>query len=402
VPGRGDRVSPPPTPAPIDAARLAALARELVRIESVNPALEPGGSGELPVAQRLARELAELGLAVEIHEPAPGRATVVTRLRGAGGGRSLMLNSHLDTVGVAGMPEPFSGRIEGGRLHGRGAYDMKGSVAACVAALRSLSEAGITLAGDLVLAAVADEEHASLGTADLIRQVKVDGAIVTEPTSLRLCRAHKGFVWVEIETAGLAAHGSRFDLGVDANLAMGRVLGELSRLERELRDREPHPLVGPPSLHAATLHGGTGLSTYAASCRLQVERRTIPGESADLVVEELRRLVRDAGLGDPRFQAELRVLMVREPFETAAGLPLVTALERSAGVVLGEPPPHVGESFWMDAALLADAGIETVVFGPTGGGAHAADEWVELRSLELLAETLAHTAVAYCGVAAIR
>jgi acetylornithine deacetylase len=387
------------TPAPVDARWLTDLARELVRIESINPEVEEGGSGEGAVARRLAERLEEVGCEVEMHDAAPGRPSVIGRLRGAGGGRSLMLNAHLDTVGVAGMREPFSGEIRDGRLYGRGAYDMKGSVASCVAALRCVSQGSVRLAGDLVIAAVADEEYASLGTSDVLRRIRVDGAIVAEPTTLRICRAHKGFVWAEIETLGRAAHGSRFDLGVDANLAMGRVLTELAVLERDLRGRNGDALVGPPSLHAATLRGGTGLSTYAARSLLQVERRTIPGETVDQVMGELREVIDRARNADPSLQAELRMTMAREPFHAPEDLPLVRALEAAAAANLGSPPPHVGEGFWMDAALLAAAGVQTVVFGPTGAGAHADEEWVEIASLARLAETLASTAVHFCGVA---
>jgi acetylornithine deacetylase len=383
----------------VDRDYLLEFAQQLVRIDSVNPSVEPGGAGESALAAYLAARLADLGLEVGSYEASPGRVSVIARLPGAGGGRSLMLNGHLDTVGIVGMPYPFSGAVRDGRLYGRGSYDMKGSVAACVAAIKTIQDAGIALAGDLILAAVADEEHASLGTTDVISRLTVDGAVVTEPTGLRLCRAHKGFVWVEIETFGRAAHGSRYDLGIDANMAMGRVLGRLSLLEASLRAGSPHPLTGPPSLHAATIRGGTGLSTYAASCVLRVERRTVPGESAEDAVSEIRQILAELGDADPGFRAEVRVLMAREPWETPAEGVLARAVEHSAHHVLKRPPEHAGESFWMDAALLAAAGVETMVIGPTGAGAHAEEEWVEIRSLELLAEILVRTAMEYCGLA---
>ncbi len=155
-----------------------------------------------------------------------------------------MLNAHYDTVGVDEMPEPFSAAVRDGKLYGRGAYDMKGSLAACMTAAKALADAGAPQAGDVLVAAVADEEYGSLGTASVIANVKVDGAIVTEPTSLKICLAHKGYLWIEVETTGRAAHGSRFNEGVDANMRMGRFLGELDQLEQELRARSPHPLVG--------------------------------------------------------------------------------------------------------------------------------------------------------------
>ena len=247
---------------------LETLAR-LVQINSINPSLAAGAPGEREIAGFIAGSLRACGLTAETMEPAPGRSSVVGRLAGTGGGRSLMLNGHCDTVDVRGMDEPFSGALRDGRLYGRGSYDMKGSLAACMAAAKALKDAGIRLRGDLVVAAVADEEYGSLGTSDMLLRLKVDGAIVTEPTALEVCLAHKGYLWIEVAIAGRAAHGSRFELGIDANMKMGSFLAELSRLERDLRLRPPHPLVGPPSLHAALLSGGSGLSTYAASaaCR---------------------------------------------------------------------------------------------------------------------------------------
>ncbi len=380
----------------IDPERLTRTLADLVRIDSINPSLVDGAAGEAEIAAYVARDLEDAGLEVHRHEPEPGRVSTVGVLRGTGGGRSLMLNAHADTVGVDGMADPFSGKVEDGRLYGRGAYDMKGSLAACLAAARCVA-GGERLAGDLVIAAVADEEHASLGTADLLDRYPVDGAIVTEPTELQICRAHKGFVWLEVTTRGRAAHGSRFDLGVDANLAMGRVLHELARLEAELRRRLPHELVGPPSLHAATLAGGSGLSTYAERSTLQIERRTVPGESAEQVEAEVGELLERLRAADPGFEAELTTLLVREPFEVPAGAGIVRELEAASAAALGETPRHAGEHPWMDSALLAGAGVETVVMGPCGAGAHAAEEWVDLDSVHRLAEILVETARRWCG-----
>ncbi|MFQ5689822.1 MAG: ArgE/DapE family deacylase [Gemmatimonadota bacterium] len=381
----------------IDADNLCRTACDLVAIDSVNPRLAPGAGGEAEIAAYVARALGDLGLEVSVHEPEPGRPSVVGRLPGSGGGRSLMLNAHYDTVGVEGMENPFEPILRGRRLYGRGAYDMKGSLAACLAAARALVRAPVELGGDLLVAAVADEEYASLGTRDLIDRYSVNGAIVTEPTGLDVCLAHRGFTWLEVETLGRAAHGSRFREGVDANLRMGRVLAKLEELERELRARPGHPLLGPPSLHAATLRGGTGISTYAARCRLEVERRTVPGESEAQVERELREILEALECEDPTFEASLRVLFSREPFETSRQAPVVRAVRAAARHVLKREPKLVGESPWMDSALLAAAGMDTVVIGPSGGGAHAAEEWVELESVRRLAEILAHAALDYCG-----
>jgi len=369
----------------------------LVRINSINPTLAPGAPGEREIADFIAESLTSIGLTAEIFEPEPGRTTVLGRLAGTGGGRSLMLNAHCDTVDVPGMAEPFSGALRDGKIYGRGSFDMKGSLAAGMAAAKALVDSGVRLRGDLLVAAVADEEYGSLGTADLIRRVQVDGAIVTEPTALEVCLAHKGYLWIEVEVAGRAAHGSRFELGIDANMKMGQFLAKLSLLERNLRSRPPHALVGPPSLHAALLSGGTGLSTYAPSSTVKIERRTVPGETEAQAVAEIQAIVDELAAADPDFHAVVRPFFTRDPFEVAPDAPVVQSLDRAVTRVLGRPPRHIGDTPWMDAALLQAAGVETVVCGAAGAGAHSDVEWVDLESVLRLAEILAETAIEYCG-----
>lgn len=390
-------------PVKIDREHLVDLLRDLVQIDSVNPSLVDGAAGEAEIAAHVAGEMKRAGLEVETRKSAPGRVSVVGRLPGRRPevGRSLMLNAHMDTVGVEGMEAPFSADVRSGRLYGRGAYDMKGALAACMEAARALALSGRRPAGDLVVAAVADEEYASLGTSELVEDGGhlTDGAVVTEPTGLDVCLAHKGFAWMRVVTRGRAAHGSQFDVGVDANLRMGRVMAALDRLEEEVRGRDPHPLVGPPSLHAPLVRGGTGISTYSDRCELKVERRTVPGESAEQVVGEVREIVDRLREEDPGFEAELETLLVRRPFEVEPDARVVRSVDESAKAVLGRRPERTGERPWMDSALLSEAGVETVVIGPTGEGAHAEKEWVELDSVEQLAGILATTALRYCGEA---
>lgn len=380
----------------IDPDRVTDLLARLVRINSINPFFSEGQTNEREIAAFVAEDLRSFGAHVEIREPEPGRTSVLGTLPGQGGGRSLMLYAHMDTVGVGGMPDPFSAEVRDGRMYGRGAYDMKCGLAACLAAARAVAESGIPLAGDLIVLGVADEEVASLGLFDVLTMCRPDAAIVTEPTELDLCRAHKGFIWIEVETEGRAAHGSRFDLGIDANLRMGRFLGRLDGLERELRSRPGHPLVGPPSLHAGTLRGGTAPSIYAASCRLEIERRTIPGETEAGCVAELQALADELSAADPTFRAKIRPFLTRPPFEVAADAPIVETVAEASAAVLGRTPDMVGQTFWMDASLLAEAGVETVVMGAHGTGAHADEEWVDLRSVAQLTEILARAAVAWC------
>jgi len=380
----------------IDRAYCLETLTRLVQINSINPTLAPGAPGEKEIAAYITSSLRAQGIEAEIVEPEPGRTSVLGRVRGTGGGRSLMLNAHVDTVDVQGMADPFSGAIRQGRLYGRGSFDMKGSLAACMTAAKSVRESGSNLRGDVLVAAVADEEYGSLGTRDLLTRVRPNGAIVTEPTALETCLAHKGYLWIRVEVEGRAAHGSRFQLGIDANMKMGAFLHGLAKLEKELRARSPHALVGPPSLHAATLNGGSGLSTYAASSVLQIERRTVPGETAGQAVAEIQAIVDAVSAQDPDFHAAVEAFFVRDPFEVSPGAAIVQTVDRAAAKVRGTAPSHIGDTPWMDAALLQAAGVETVVFGAAGAGAHASEEWVDVESVVQLAEILAVAAMEYC------
>ena len=379
--------------------RTERLLVDLVRIDSTNPALggDGHGAGEREIAAYVADVMHDIGLDVDHWEPAPGRPNVVGILPGAGDGRSLMWNAHMDTVGVEGMDAPFEPTRKHGRLYGRGAQDMKGSLAAQLVAAQNLKASDVPLAGDLLVAAVADEEHKSIGTEALVDRYDVDGAIVTEPTDLQLVRAHKGFVWIDVQTHGRAAHGSRPAEGIDANMHMGRVLSRLEELGRSLSGRQGHALVGPPSLHAGQLRGGSAPSVYAAECRLRMERRTVPGESAEEVLAEVRGILDELSDADEAFEAEAEIAFAREPLDTPADAPIAAATRKGLAHVLDdEPAPDTGASFWTDAALLAEAGTDTVVLGPEGAGLHTTDEWVDLDSVAHLAEVLAHTARRYC------
>lgn len=359
----------------------AGLLADLVSIDSVNPGLAAGGAGEGRIAAFVAGWLEDAGLEVELEEAAPGRPNVIGRARGRGGGRTLLLNGHTDTVGYTGMADPLVPRVEGRRLYGRGACDMKAGLAAIM--LAAAHAARSRPAGDVVVAAVVDEELSSLGSEALAGRVPADAAVVAEPTDLAIGVAHRGFAWLELETAGRAAHGSRPDLGEDAIVAMGPVLTGLEDLDRELRARTPHPLVGTASVHASTIAGGGEWSTYPDRCRLDVERRTLPGETPDQVADELRPLLPAGG--------SVRVALVREPLETDAGEPVVRALHALAGTEL------VGMPFWTDAALFAAAGVPSVVFGPGGGGLHELVEWADLDQLDRAVEILCRLVDDFCA-----
>jgi acetylornithine deacetylase len=370
------------------------LTRALVAIDSVNPSLEPGAAGEREAAAFVAGWARDAGLQVELIEATPGRPSVVARARGNGGGRSLLLCGHLDTVGRGGMSAPFEPHVDGDRLYGRGAYDMKAGLAAALVACRDV--ANLDLAGDVMVAAVADEEHASLGVQEVLATVEADAAIVTEPTEMEIVIAHKGFAWLEVEVRGRAAHGSRPQLGVDAIVKAGPVLTALGALDARLEEAR-HPLLGRGSVHASLISGGSDLATYPERCTIGIERRTLPGEGTAEIERELARLLGGCRAADPVLEASCRTLLVREPLETAEDEPVVTALREVAAEVLGSRPPLSGASFWADSAFIAGAGIPTALFGPGGEGAHAAEEWVSIRDTESCVRVLTRTASAFCA-----
>jgi acetylornithine deacetylase len=375
---------------------LSALLQRLVAIDSVNPSLVPGAQGEETLAHFVAQWLRERGLEVHLEDTTlEGRPNVVAIARGSGGGRSLLLNAHMDTVGVEGMEQPHESTIRDGRLYGRGALDTKGGLAAFMEAAAEVQRRH--LRGDVILAAVADEEYGSRGTEALVSHWRADAAIVAEPTALNLTTTHKGFVWLDIETQGVAAHGSQPEVGIDAIVKMGKVLVALEQLSTQLASSPGHPLLGTGSIHASLIQGGQELSSYPAQCHLSIERRTIPGETAQSVEVEIQHLLDVIRVQDPTFHASLRTVFVREPLDVSPETPIVHVLRKHASSVLGREPQLVGSSGWMDAALLSAAGIPTVVFGPAGEGLHGAVEWVDLESVQSCYKSILATLEDFCG-----
>jgi acetylornithine deacetylase len=363
---------------------LLSLLTELVAIDSVNPGLDATGAGEAPLADHLETWCGERGLAVTRHGSPERPSLLISTTRGAPG-PTLVLCGHLDTVGLAGMSEPLVPRIEGGRMHGRGTYDMKGGLAAALVAAVRLDVPEHR--GRVVVAAVADEENLSQGMEDVLASLSADAAVVTEPTELEVVTAHRGFAWLTVTAYGVAAHGSRPHLGVDAIVAMGPVLTGLAELQTTLA-KTAHPLLGPGTVHASLIEGGTEVSTIPDHCVLRVERRTLPGESGATVLAELDAVVDRAREAMPDARFEVTLDFQREPLETSADHPLVEAALDARGAVMGAASSPVGASFWADSALLASAGIPTILLGPIGEGAHADVEWVDLASVEQTAQIL--------------
>jgi acetylornithine deacetylase len=372
---------------------LHQLLADLVAIDSVNPSLVPGGAGEAAIGRFVAAWLQAEGLEVHIEEVAPRRPNIVAVARGTGGGRSLLLNAHMDTVAHAGVERPLVPRIESGRMYGRGAYDMKAGLAAIMWA--GAAAARSPRAGDVIVSGVCDEEFASIGAQALVRGWSADAAIVTEPTGEEVCLAvaHKGFSWHEIEVRGVAAHGSRPQDGVDAIARMGRVLVGVDQLAGELAARDPHPLLGHGSVHASLIDGGRELSTYPDRCLLQLERRTLPGETRESVEGELAAIIDAIVEDEPSFEAATRTTLVRPWLETSREEEIVRAMDAA----LGGGAEMIGVPYWADSAIIADAGIPTVICGPGGAGAHADVEWVDLAQLDRVAQALIDVSASFCG-----
>lgn len=376
---------------PLSRDAVLDVLQRLVRTPSVNPSLAPGeGTGEVAVAGVARDWLAEHGIEAWVEDVAPGRANAVARI-GSGNGPTLVFCAHIDTVSTEGMTiPPFEPRVEGNRVYGRGSYDMKGGAASLLSAVAKLSQE--KLSGTVMVALVADEEYASIGAQHFVAHHKADACVVTEPSEGRLILAHKGFVWIEVKTEGRAAHGSRWDLGVSAIAKMGRIIAALDEFDRANLRARKHPLVGPASQHCATIHGGAGLSTYAPSCTLEIERRTLPGETPEQVIREIRSVVAQSGE-----EASVKIMLDRLPLVCGRESRIATCVREAAKQICGAEPVEAGVQYWMDAAIFAGAGMETVNYGGDGDGAHQPVEWADLDSVVSCAKVLAETGRKYCA-----
>jgi acetylornithine deacetylase len=371
--------------------RAIQLLKDLVAVDSVNPSLVLGAAGEEKIARTLTAAMQAMGMTVRTQIVAPGRPNVVAELEGKSPGRSLMFCGHIDTVGVSGMSAPFSGEERDGRIYGRGSQDMKSGVAAMIDAARVIAESGGLAAGKLVLACVVDEEHASIGADALVTKWRADAAVVTEPTDLQVAIAHKGFEWIEIETEGRAAHGSRPREGRDAIRMMGRLLHGLDAIDRDLQSKPAHKLLGTASLHASLIEGGRELSSYPDRCHLQMERRTVPGEAPGAGAREVESVLARLRSEDPDFKAAAKAMFARSPYEIPGDHSLPTAMLRAIPSARA-----IGMSFWTDAAILGEAGIPSILFGPTGAGLHSIEEWVNIQSVITCRDALVTLARDWC------
>jgi acetylornithine deacetylase len=382
----------------VDAIKTIELLGELVKINSVNPSLVPGAPGEAEIAEYIAEFMRSLGLETIVEEIKPGRVNAIGTFEGTRKGPKLMLNGHTDTVGIDYMEiEPLNPVIKEGKLFGRGSNDMKGGLAAILSATKAVVDSGEDLHGKLIIAAVCDEEYASIGTEHLMENIDVDAAIICEPTEFQLLVAHKGFAWIDIETRGIAAHGSAWQIGVDAIAKMGKVQVGLENLQDNFLMKRSHKLVGPPSIHSSVIEGGRELSTYPDHCRLQVERRLIPGETRTDVEEELDTLLKSIGEIDPKFDGDFEITFFRGPLEVATDEDICKTLIKCSEEVRGEKPNFVGGSGWMDTQIIAQKNTPAVAFGPLGSGAHAAIEYVDIDSVIDTARVLEKVIQQFCN-----
>jgi acetylornithine deacetylase/succinyl-diaminopimelate desuccinylase family protein len=377
--------------------QVTSLLASLIRIESVTPSLIPTGSGEQSIANFIADWLSGTRAEVQLIAVAPGRPNVLARLRGSGGGPTLCLNAHTDTVGCEGWAlDAFSPRINGNRMFGLGASDDKSGCAAAMLALRTVAESGADLRGDLLVALVADAEGRSIGSEHLAKQRGIDAAIVIEPQPIDdLVIEHQGFGWINLVTRGVGAHGSSPEVGVDAIVHMAEVITRLHRLDRTKFQANPSLLNGRAVFHTATITGGTHYATYPDYARLGIEIGTQPGERLTDRIAEIEAIFAEVSKTEPGFNAEIEVVLDREPFVAQGHEALQEIVEKAMSAVLGKKPNVTGMNASTDAALMQAGGIPTLVIGAAGGNYHTVNEWVSISEIGKLSEILAKAALDY-------
>lgn len=399
------RPPPPPptttTPNDVSIDDVITLAQTLVQIDSSNPDFgSTPGPGETAIAKYVTAWLQHRDVETHWLEPTPGRPSVIGVVRGSGGGKSLMFNGHLDTVTNLGYNgDPLSGEIVDGNMYGRGTADMKSGLAACMLAVAS-ARSNKKLRGDVILAAVADEESESVGTEQVLKAGwRADAAIVAEPTNMALINTHKGFALLEVDIHGVACHGSRADLGVDAICKAGYFLVELDRHAQELQQRfgaDEKPETGAPNIHAGVIKGGEEIASYPALCSIFIERRIIAGETAETVRRELLAILEKLAATVPDFKFDLRSTFSRAPYFIPRDHEFVDLVSRHAAHATGEKPAINGETYWTDMALMDEVGIPGLIWGPKGYGLHAKTEWVEVESVRQLAAAFVDITHDFC------
>ncbi len=363
-------------------SNTAHLLRELIAIPSVNPAFLPAGdarAGESRVADYLAHKADRAGLEIEFQQVFPGRANLLARLTPAGGRikRRILLAPHMDTVGVADEVQ-FKPALKNGRLHGRGACDTKGSVAAMFGALLELTAGGPRpQETEIIFVALVDEESGQAGSRKLAASgLKADLAIVGEPTLCRVVTAHKGDLWLQLETRGRAAHGATPHLGRNAVHEMAGAVHLLETDYAASLKRRKHPLLGHGTINVGQIAGGKQPNIVPDKCSIQIDRRTLPGERDAAVRREIVQFLRKGGVKVTL--ADLRGSEPAPALQTDHRLPMVQSLFKSA-----RQQDPLGVDYFTDGGVLSAAGMPCVVFGPGSiAQAHTVDEWVAISQLE--------------------
>jgi acetylornithine deacetylase ArgE len=369
----------------------ARLLRDLVALPSVNPMgrdLPAALIHEHRVTAYLEGFFRDLGVPYERQTVAPGRDNIVARCELSGARRTLLFEAHQDTVPVDGMTiDPFGARIEGNRLYGRGACDIKGGMAAMLTALARLAREKPRGAANLVMACTVDEEHTFLGVQELVKRgVKADFAVVAEPTQLNIVHAHKGVARWKLWTMGRSCHSSSPEQGVNAIYRMGRVLTAIAEFAEQLRASRSDPLLGPPTISVGRIEGGVSVNTVPDRCQIEIDRRIIPGEKPTATPGQLAEFLQQAQLG---FAVEMSELWINAPaLDPRGSEDLVQLLGQAINQVRGSHRVHP-VPYGTDASSIAEAGIPAVVFGPGDiAQAHTRDEWLDLQQLEEASEIL--------------
>jgi acetylornithine deacetylase len=379
---------------------LIKLLGELTKINSVNPAFEPESPGEKEIGEYIINYLDSLGLETNTQEVKPGRNNVFGLLKGSGEGKTLLLQGHMDTVGIDFMDiDPLSPVIKEGKMYGRGTCDMKSGLAAMMSAIKNIVDTGITLKGDLLFNAVCDEEFGQAGCYKAMQVIKADSAIIGEPTELRIQIAHRGLALIQLKTEGVMAHTARHDIGVDAITKMGKVLTRLEERHNQLQ-KNGHELTGTGSIHAALIEGGSRarISTYPKECMSRILRWMTPSESVEDIKNELSEIIQELSLEDEQFKASYKVLFSRPPSEVSKDEPICNLLGDSIKETLGTSPVYWGAPWYLEQEIISNHGIPTVCFGPTGEGIHTEVEWVDLDSVRLTEKVYESIIKRYCGL----
>lgn len=385
-----------------DPDRLSGALMEMIAIPSVNPFGGPAGPGrrEQEMAEDLRDRMEGLGLETGLWQVAPGRPNLWGRLPGTGGGPAIMLAGHLDTVGVEGCDELLTPTLADGRVHGRGACDMKAAFACFLEVIRIIRTAGLSLPGDVIIAATCDEEDAMIGSKDWPRNgPSADFGIVGEPTGLQVCTAHKGQLCLRFLTRGVATHSSRPERGVNAVEHMARVIAHLSGLDQELiADGPQHPLCGSGRFSMNVIHGGTIASAIPDHCALEIDRRFVPGERPDEIIAGFEARLDGLREAMPDLDVSLSppTLLV-EALDTPPDHPLAAALIRAVEAVTGIPAEPAAFPGGTDAPNM---GCPCVVCGPGDLTlAHGRSEHVEIAQMQQACEIYLGAILELNGVA---